>query len=362
MDFSPERWGKVRENYGAWWTGELDRPLISLQVGGRTPEMESPGIDFKHFTSNYPDDLAPEKIVDGWQYSLEGRYYLGDAFPGVWPNFGPGVLAAFIGCELHKAEDTAWFHPREVKSLEELTFEFDPDAFWFRRICDIACTAVERFQGLVQIGNADWGGNLDILSSFRPSELLLMDLYDCPDEVKRLTWEAHEVWWQCYTAYAEKLGDLNPGYTAWSEIFSEDPYYMLQCDFCYMISPDMFDEFVKPELAAMCKKLVNPFYHLDGPGQLDKLDSLLEIPELKGVQWIPGAGQPDVEHWPDVYRKIRDAGKLIQVFTGQSEKGFRLLDDLADQLGSAEGILLIGGAQPDEIDEAREFLKKYGAE
>lgn len=362
MDFSAERWARVRQNYGAWWAGELERPLISLRVWGRDPDMVDPGVEFKHFTANYPDDMPAERIVDAWQYSLEQSYYIGDAYPSVWPNFGPGVLAAFIGCELHKAEHTVWFHPGEVKPLESLKFEYAPDAPWFRRICDISRTAVERFQGLVQIANSDWGGNLDILSSFRPSEHLLMDLYDSPDEVKRLTWEAHDVWMKYFQAYAEELGNLNPGYTAWADIYSEDPYYMLQCDFCYMISPAMFDEFVKPELVAACEKLVNPFYHLDGPGQLDKLDSLLKIHDLKGVQWIPGDGQPGITHWPEVYRKIREAGKLIQVYSGQDAKGFRLLDDLVDQLDSAKGIIMIGDVGYDRIDEARDFLEKYGVE
>lgn len=362
MDFTFDRWKQTRENYRAWWAGELDRPLIAMRVSGREPEMREPETPFKVVTSNYPDDLPPEKVVDAWQYKLEQQYFLGDAFPTIWPNFGPGCLAAFIGCELHKAETTAWFMPKEVKPLKDLTFNFDPANFWFKRICNIARAAVERFQGMVQIGNSDWGGNLDILSSFRPGEHLLMDLYDCPEEVKRLTRETHEVWMECYLAYARKLGELNPGYTAWTPIFSEAPCYMLQCDFSYMISPDMFDEFVKPEIAETCHKIPNSFYHLDGIGQLDKLDSLLEIPELKGIQWVPGAGQPGASEWPDVYRKIRDADKLIQVITQQDEKGFRVLDDLVDQLGTAQGIILIEDAEYEELDEVKAFLRNYNVE
>jgi len=37
----------------------------------------------------------------------------------------------------------------------------------------------------------DLGGNLDILSTFRPGTDLLLDLYDHPEDVKRLTGEAH---------------------------------------------------------------------------------------------------------------------------------------------------------------------------
>jgi 5-methyltetrahydrofolate--homocysteine methyltransferase len=183
-----------------------------------------------------------------------------------------------------------------------------------------------------------------------------MDLYDQPAEVKRLTWEAHEGWWRSFDDFNAVLQPVNPGYTAWTPLYSETTYYMLQCDFAYMIGPEMFDEFVKPELQACCRRLGNAFYHLDGVGQLPHLDSLLSIPELKGVQWVPGAGQPDTTHWPEVYRKIRAAGKLIQIWGD-----IATLDILAGQLGSAKGICLLAGCQPADEKKILEGLRRYGA-
>jgi hypothetical protein len=58
-------------------------------------------------------------------------------------------------------------------------------------------------------------------------------------------------------------------------------------------------------------------------------------------------------HWPEVYRKIRAAGKLIQIW-GNFEK----LDALTQQLGSAKGIYLIGWGDEKEIMAG---LSRYGA-
>ena len=92
-------------------------------------------------------------------------------------------------------------------------------------------------------------------------------------------------------------------------MFSGKPFYMLQCDFCYMISPEMFAEFVLPELAESCRRLDRSFYHLDGKGELPHLPQLLSIPELGGIQWVPGAGETPYYEWIDVYRAVADAGK-----------------------------------------------------
>jgi len=360
IGFDNTRWNDIKKSSLAWWKNDLDRPLIQMRLYGRDAGRSKPTIPSKGFTSFYGLEVKAESIVDLWDYQLSTVHYLADAFPSVWPNFGPGVAASFLGAELKNTDHSTWFVPQEIKEIKDISFKYDEKNIWLNRIKDIYRAAVKLWQGSVLLSMTDLGGNLDILSTFRPSEGLLFDLYDYPEHVKRLTWEAHELWFKFYDEFNELVKSVNPGYSAWASIYSEIPYYMLQCDFCYMISPEMFDEFVKPELEATCKKIANPFYHLDGPGQLVHLDSLLEIKELKGIQWVPGDGQPGITHWPEVYKKIRKAGKLIQVFGAQSEFGYRALDILCEQLGSAEGIVMIAETGIEEYDEVRAFLQKYG--
>ncbi len=355
IKFNTDRWEKVKSDSRLWWEGKLGRPLIHLSSGGRDPGRREPRLKGIGFSTPYDLSIPAEDIVDRWDYELSTLEFHGDSFPSVWPNFGPGVLAAFIGGVPKPASDTVWFHPSRDMELEDLRMSYDANNVWFQRVKDIYRIAAQRWQGQVQLGMTDLGGNLDILATFRPGEQSIMDLYDHPDEVKRQTWNVHHLWWRHFEELNSILKPTNPGHTAWAPIFSEEPYYMLQCDFCYMISPDMFDEFVKPELEASCKRLRNAFYHLDGIGQLSHLDSLLSIKELKGVQWIPGDGQPDMTKWPEVYRKIRAAGKLIQIWGN-----LRTVDTLVSQIGSADGILCISEGDPANEAEARELLRKYG--
>ncbi|MDY7009808.1 MAG: hypothetical protein SVV80_03560 [Planctomycetota bacterium] len=359
IDFDKERWERTSENYRRWWTGELDRPLIKVSVSGRDPGRTKPKLPDYRFIPFYDSSIAAEAIIDRRDYNLSCCSFPGDAFPSTWLNFGAGVVAAFMGANLECGNDTAWFHPPWEQEIANIHFRYDPDNYWLKRVKDLARAAIERWDGLVQTGMTDLGGNLDVLSTFRPSERLLLDLYDHPEDVNRLAWESHELWFRYYTEINEVLQPVNPGYSDWADIYSPEPSYMLQCDFCYMIGPEMFDEFVKPELSAACKRLKNPFYHLDGPGQLAHLDSLLEIPELKGVQWIPGDGSPGMSQWPEVYRKIRAAGKLIQLYL--SDSGLDVLNIVSEQVGSAEGIILCGDVPASDETLLLEFLERYDA-
>jgi 5-methyltetrahydrofolate--homocysteine methyltransferase len=359
--FSRRQWEKVAHNARAWWEGRLDRPLVQVYVGGQDAGRPAPSLPGRSFASHYDLSVPAEAIVDRWDYDIARTKYLGDAFPHVWPNFGPGVMAGFLGSRVHNTSNTTWFEPLREAELDELEFTFDPGNVWLRRIEDLVQAAMERWKGRVQVAMTDLGGTLDVLASFRPAERLLMDLYDHPARVEELTWRLHELWWQYFDRLDAILrGGADPGYTAWTPLFSETPYYMLQCDLSYMISPQMFERFVLPELAASCRRLGNPAYHLDGPGQIPHVDMLLGIPELKVIQYVPTVAARDATQYPDLYRRIREGGKLIQVYSNHSRLGLGLVDVLAEQLGDARGIAMVASVDAGQEAEARAFLRRYG--
>jgi len=353
--FSADRWEEVKDNYRRWWDGDLGRPILQLFGPDKDPGRDAPKRKNQRFISLHGLEAPIDDIIDTYDYGLSKRTFLMDAFPSAKVTQGPGSLAAYLGAELipRPEERTVWFKPDTVADATDLSLlTYDENEPWYKQLQELYRGMIDRWQGLVQVSMAGLGGNLDVVSTFRPSETLLMDLYDCPEETKRLTWEAHEMWWRCFEHLNGILQPVNPGYTAWCPIFSETPYYILQCDFSYMIGPDMFDEFVKPELAASCAKLDHPFYHLDGPGQLSHLDSLLRIDNLRGVQWVPGAGAARFTEWPKVYQKIHAAGKKMQI-NGSLQDA----DTIAEQIGTAEPIMLMGsGATEEEISD---FLRKW---
>ena len=357
IEFTPNQWDKVKENYSSWWEGKLDRPIIPVVLNGRDPGRAKPNIPLLSQETCTDLSISAKDIIDRIDYELSQNVYLGDGFPYFNMDcFGPGVTAAFLGAQLDNSTGRVWFHPKEVLPITELHFEYNPDNLWLNRIKEIYDEGMKRWQGQVLMGMTDLGGALDILSTFRPAEELLFDLYDYPEEVKRITWEIHELWFRFYTELNEVLQPINPGYSDWSQIYSEKPSYIPQCDFSYMISPDMFDEFCKPELKATCRRLERSIYHLDGVGQLPHLDSILEIEELDAVQWVPGDGKPEQSQWPEVYVKIHRGGKNSQIWNG-----FDGLDNIIAHVGSGRGIhhTAIRGDIGQEA-EMRKRLSNYG--
>lgn len=142
-----------------------------------------------------------------------------------------------------------------------------------------------------------------------------MDLIDSPDEVKRLLAEEGEAWRAAYSCFdgLSRAGSQANAVSCWAGILSPRRCYMLQSDFSYMISPEMFAEFTAPELILNCRFLDHAFYHLDGKKQLAHLPQLLSMPGLAGIQWIPGDGEPPQCEWPEVLEAIEEAGLKLQL-------------------------------------------------
>jgi hypothetical protein len=69
-----------------------------------------------------------------------------------------------------------------------------------------------------------------------------------------------------------------------------------------------------PGIVRECQFLDRSIYHLDGPAALRHLDSILSIPELDALQFVPGAGHKGFHKWVEVYQKAQAADKGIQVF------------------------------------------------
>ena len=81
----------------------------------------------------------------------------------------------------------------------------------------------------------------------------------------------------------------------------------------------MFKEFVAPEIQKTCQKLDYAFFHLDGPTMVSHVEHLIDIEELAGIQWQPGAGAPSGDTWTDLTPKILEAGKLVQLITNRDQ-------------------------------------------
>ena len=258
-------------------------------------------------------DIPAEEVIAQYTRLLNAMRWYGNSWPRWWPNFGPGVAAAFLGARLHADPRTVWFDLPQPVDLAAWQPAVDPANPYWLRVQELTRLAREMWGSQVNLRYTDLGGNLDILASLRGTQQLLLDVLESPQEVSRAVQAVTRAWLVYYNALDHITAPAGRGSSAWAPVWAPSRFYMLQSDFSYMISPRMFERFVLPDLAACCEALDYPFYHMDGKGQIPHLDLLLSLKKLRGIQWVPGDGAPGPEEWLPLLKRIRDGGKLCQL-------------------------------------------------
>ena len=302
----------LNEYEGFWERKARKRPIlnISFPKEGATP--------FPPPTSQEQKWLDADYIYTAFLHKLANTEYLAEGIPMHFTNLGPGCLSACIGGGFALTERSVWFdqnpivtdweHPPKLALNEQ-------SEIW-QAILRIQSKFAANPETLFSI--TDLGGILDIVASLRGTQELLYDLYDYPDEVIAFSQEVKKLWFLAYDKQVELVKNAGQPYNNWLNIPSSKPWYPLQCDFCYMISPDQFRQFVLDDLVDQVNYMERSIYHLDGCGELPHLDMLLDIPDLTGIQWVSSPGEEPLwdERWFDLYRKIQDKKKAVVLCKG----------------------------------------------
>ncbi|MGB9894679.1 MAG: hypothetical protein ACPLN2_02105 [Thermoproteota archaeon] len=292
-------WEETKEKFKLWWDGKAEKPLIQIFVQREKCNIAWDGWDLvRHWR-------RLDVVLKNFEAFASCTSFLGEAYPNLWINLGPGVLAAYLGNSPKFVANTVWFEePKDWEELEDL--EIKENNAWWSYTKDIALELREKSRNKFVVGITDIGGVLDVAASLRGINNLMKDLYFNPQKVKILLDKIIELWHDCYNELYDLLEGGRQGTSAWMNLWSPLKWYPIQCDYAYMLSPKLFKEFSLPYLVEQCERLDHPLYHLDGVGQIVHLDDLLKIENLRGIQWVPGEGKPDVssEIWLNMYKKI----------------------------------------------------------
>ncbi len=346
-----ENWDLVKQRFEAFFAGEdLGRPLLQITAAKKNVKLKP---DWNWWTIAHNLD-QPERALESFEYYCQSTYFGGEALPNLAINLGAGSLAGYLGCTPTIAEDTIWFKERQLESYDEiLTLKIDPENDWWKKTLEITQLSIEFGKDKFITGMTDINAVMNILAFLRGNERLLLDLIEHPDEVKQAADHLTELWFFCYDELAKIINQYSEGMTTWMDVWFPGRGSDVQCDFSAMISPAMFAEFVLPHLQEQCRRLDYSIYHWDGPGQIPHLEILLDIPELNGIQWVPGAGQPGTgsPKWFALYKRIQERGKLLVLPVMDKNDVLNVVENL-----SPKGLLI--QTQCDDEDEARELIAK----
>ena len=370
----------AKEKFRNYWAHKnTGRPLMC--VIARRPEVEqySDGTPVeggyldqicqgKYY--NMPEELKwkdmedkyqnPQRIVDRYRYFCQTHAFLGESFPNLNIDFGPGSLASYLGSEIGFKEDTVWFNKclDGWDGVPKLTF--DPENKWFKKHLQLAkdCQALAGDDFYVDM--PDLMENIDVLASLRGAQDILFDLLDEPEMIGERIQEVTDIYYEYYDRFYDVIKDEEGGNASTVfQIWGPGRTVKLQCDFSAMMSPEDFRKYIQPSLRSQSENVDHVLYHLDGPAAIKHMDALMEIDGIDALQWTSGDAGPDgtLPDWDVIYDKAIAAGKSIwvKVYSGEFEDWIRNVDRIVNKYGSHSLFLLF----PEMSMEQAAYLLDY---
>lgn len=310
LNWKPD-WDEARAALTAWWE---HRGLAVAAVAPKDEPWEA---------LPKPEERTTEDRwtnADHWTreslHYLSRHYFGGAALPAFSAMIGgPGSLGLFLGATGRPGPDTLWYEPVICDPEAHPPLRLDREGEWWKRHFDVLEGAVQENRGCYLVGFPDLIENMDTLAQLRDGQLLLLDLLERPDWVKKQIERINQCFFEAYDAMLPYVSDAWGGttFTAFG-LWAPGKVAKVQCDISCMIGPEMFREFVLPSLTEQCAWLDYSMYHLDGTNALHHLDALLEIEPLDAIEWTPQAGLPGggSPQWYDLYKRIKAGGKSVQ--------------------------------------------------
>lgn len=307
-----EDWETAKKRWTAWWDGEiLDRCCASVVYTetDKIPEHYYKGnINDKERLIKYWTDA--EWIIKRNRCIMEHSWYGGESFPMIVLGMGAAGHAGFFKGAEYTLADTVWFHAR-LKDLEDL--EFDENSFMYQKTLELAKEFARDSNGDYMISMSDCSGNIDVLSHLIGPEELMPLMLEEPELIQSALKKVQQAYENIHKKTYEITKEVNEGGSCvgWLRTWAPGLHAQMQSDMSVMISSEMFQEFIEPELKTQCSFLEYPLYHFDGIEQCRHLDSMLAIEKLKAIQWTQVEGQPPCTEFIPELQRIQKAGKNL---------------------------------------------------
>jgi hypothetical protein len=348
-----ENWEESKVRYLDWWRrkGLIITMWEHLQQGVK-PHADIPAPPpYRDLNQRWFD---PEWRAADLDYYLSRSSFLADILPVANTHLGPCSLAAILGGRLEGGEDTIWIHPNPVPADDII---FDPENAAWKLHKALLQNCKEKARGHYYVGMPALVEGLDVLAALRGTDAVLLETAMDPELIERQLRQINDIYFTVFDELYEIIREGDEMAFCYFSLWGPGKVSELQSDISIMIGENDFRRFVLPYLREQCQRIPYTLYHLDGVGAIRHLDALLEIRELKAIQWTPGINEPqggDPE-WYDLYRRIVAGGKSVMASWVRVEE----IKPLLDAIG-AEGVhLMIDFKTEADIEAAVKIAEEY---
>jgi hypothetical protein len=302
-------WAKAQARWDAFWDLQpMDRPCLAV-TAPRADRKTGPLPEVGCIEDKWMD---PAYLLAQSVKRLDENYLGGEAVP----TSGHLMACSTLGCGRHLQ-----FHEGGISIRPAMSGMDQPGAWqpgpadpWRARVEAIYNRLLDAAPGRFMVPYPVTYPPIDLLNMLRGNEAMLMDLAMVPEQCEQRLRELRELALENSDHFRQfvdsRQGDV--GCVGWSGVWCRQFYLSAQADVAAMISPDMFERFVLPELDFFGEAYERLWFHTCGYKQ--HLDMCLSRPYIRVIQYSPSLKEPT--NGPahlEFYRRVQQARRGLDL-------------------------------------------------
>jgi hypothetical protein len=292
-----------------WWNCRNSRPLLLAKglPAGNLP-----------VSRNFENLANPAEWVQFKLKELERVYFLADALPYIHLDMGSCVLAGLLGAEVSYSANQAWIHPTFSAWKNQPEWILHRDNKLRSQIDQILSVLLPVLSGRALLMSPNLGSAADALMNLMGTENICQSLIDRGNFVQSALAKIANVWRETYSNLMHKTVQYQVGMLHWCELWSDNPYLILESELSALVSTGHFAEFLLPDILRQAHTVNRAIFHICGEESLRHLDAILEQPEISAIQYVPGKGKKAINKLAYL-QKIQKRGLPLQIAVSPEE-------------------------------------------
>jgi hypothetical protein len=298
-----ENFPEIAGRYEAWWNQELEGPPIFM---GKTeiPDLQCLPITLLD---------EPDQWLEISETIVKKLRYFGDGLPFVRVDLGPVIMSSFLGADREIRNGKAWTHSPDIADMQEVidSINYNENNIWLKRLQQLTELTVRLGKGKFVYMPPNLGTGGDVLADCRGNSELCMDLMDNKEKTMEALDLMYPIWKRLYEFIYDSCIDNGVGLIQNLALWSNQPYVVPACDFSCMIGEKEYQDVFLPDIERRAKAVGRAIYHLDGTGATRHIDAILEIPEIRAIQFV--SEKHTMLPWIDMFKKIQQSGRSLMI-------------------------------------------------
>jgi hypothetical protein len=308
-----------------WDRTPVERPLIGFSVGGWFPFQHYRAMHaFRGRTGLDPQDLRPEAFLADYEGLVSGWAGIeDDMIRGISPLPFLPWLEAMLGCRVQVGQESVWAEEGVFDYAELGRIDFSDTNPWRRKYLEFVRVLREHFGDRLPVGLPILRGTADMVAALRGSEQMVYDLYDRPEDFRRLGEACTSLLVELMRAQHAITGPFAGGYVIEAlGIWASERLARLQEDASALFSPDLYVACLQPHDWRAAEAFPCSLIHLHS-SSLFLIDQILDVEALGCIQINKDVGEAAIPEMLPALQRVQARARSLLI------RGKLDLDDLA---------------------------------